>query len=65
VALTCVLNNLNRSMGLQDPYPFVLPAPALDKLRFVHEIVTGFAPQEMGVPAFAAPKAAPQVTSRN
>jgi len=37
--LTCVLNNLNRSMGLQDAYPFVLSTPALDKLRFVHELV--------------------------
>jgi hypothetical protein len=40
-ALTYALNNLNRSMGLQDAYPFVLPDPALEKLRFVHEVVTG------------------------
>ena len=37
--LTYVLNNLNRCMGLQDAYPFVLPDPVLDKLRFVHEVV--------------------------
>ena len=37
--LTYVLNNLNRCMGLQDAYPFVLPAPVLDKLRFVHEVI--------------------------
>ena len=37
--LTYVLNNLNRGMGLQDAYPFVLSTPALDKLRFVHETV--------------------------
>ena len=37
--LTYVLNNLNRAMGLQDAYPFVLSTPALDKLRFVHEVV--------------------------
>jgi len=42
VALTCVLNNLNRSMGMPDAYPFVLPQPALAKLRFVHEVVTGY-----------------------
>jgi hypothetical protein len=38
--LTYVLNNLNRGMGLQDAYPFVLSTPALDKLRFVHKVVT-------------------------
>ena len=37
--LTYVLNNLNRGMGLQDAYPFVLSTPALDKLRFVHGTV--------------------------
>ncbi|HEX8524971.1 MAG TPA: putative zinc-binding peptidase [Tepidisphaeraceae bacterium] len=37
--LTYILNNLNRGMGLADPYPFVLTQPALDKLRFVHETI--------------------------
>jgi hypothetical protein len=50
VALTLVLNNLNRSMGLQDAYPFVLSAPALAKLRFVHEVVSGFEPEAMARP---------------
>ena len=27
-------------MGLPDAYPFVLSTPAIDKLRFVHEVVT-------------------------
>jgi hypothetical protein len=36
-ALTYVLNNLNRGMGMPDAYPFVLSAPAVEKLRFVHE----------------------------
>ncbi|MFL5274182.1 MAG: putative zinc-binding metallopeptidase [Anaeromyxobacteraceae bacterium] len=39
VPLTLALNELNRSMGLQDTYPFVLSPPAIDKLRFVHEVV--------------------------
>ncbi|MBX9678100.1 MAG: putative zinc-binding peptidase [Gemmataceae bacterium] len=39
-ALTYVLNNLNRGLGLQDGYPFVLSSPVLEKLRFVHETVT-------------------------
>ncbi|MGS2721844.1 zinc-binding metallopeptidase family protein [Paraglaciecola aestuariivivens] len=37
--LTKVLNALNRSMGLEDAYPFVISISALDKLRFVHEVV--------------------------
>ena len=37
--LTYALNSLNRGMGLSDAYPFVLPAIAVDKLRFVHETI--------------------------
>jgi hypothetical protein len=37
--LTRALNSLNRGMGLPDLYPFVLPKPALEKLRFVHEVI--------------------------
>jgi hypothetical protein len=38
-ALTYAMNNLNRSMGLNDAYPFVLSPPALAKLALVHRIV--------------------------
>jgi hypothetical protein len=38
-AVTLALNSLNRSMGMEDAYPFVLTAPILEKLRFVHELV--------------------------
>ncbi len=34
-ALTYVLNNLTRGLGLADAYPFVLSTPVIDKLRFV------------------------------
>ncbi|WP_416397860.1 zinc-binding metallopeptidase family protein [Allohahella sp. A8] len=37
-----VLNSLNRSMGLPDPYPFVLHKPIQDKLRFVHDTIKRF-----------------------
>jgi hypothetical protein len=37
--LTIALNSLNRSMGLSDLYPFVLSEPALQKIRFVHDVV--------------------------
>ena len=41
--LTYVLNNLNRGMGLPDGYPFVLSAPVIEKLRFVHELIAASA----------------------
>ena len=37
--LTAVLNELSRSMGLADFYPFVLSASVLRKLYFVHRLV--------------------------
>ncbi len=37
--LTYLLNNLNRGLGLPDGYPFVLSAPAVGKLRCVHQVV--------------------------
>jgi hypothetical protein len=37
--VTITLNDLNRSMGLPDNYPFVLSATAVEKLRFVHEVI--------------------------
>ena len=46
--LTYVLNNLNRGMGLPDAYPFVLSAPSIEKLRFVHEVVEA-SPEKDGV----------------
>ena len=39
VPLTVALNSLNRSMGTRDPYPFVLSPPAVEKVRFVHDVV--------------------------
>ena len=39
IEVSVMLNSLNRSMGLPDPYPFVLSAAAIEKLRFVHEAV--------------------------
>ncbi|MFD3706376.1 putative zinc-binding metallopeptidase [Nocardia sp. NPDC058658] len=39
--LTWSLNMVNRSMGRDDLYPFVLPERVLEKMRFVHELCTG------------------------
>ena len=30
---------INRSMGRADLYPFVLPPPVLEKMRFVHTVI--------------------------
>lgn len=38
-----MLNSLNRSLGLKDAYPFVLPDPVIGKLRFVHDLIRGAA----------------------
>jgi hypothetical protein len=37
-----LLNSLNRSMGLPDPYPFVLHQPIQEKLRFIHQAIQRF-----------------------
>jgi hypothetical protein len=33
------LNMVNRSMGKEDLYPFVLPVPVLDRMRLVHTVL--------------------------
>ena len=38
--ISAVLNELSRSMGQPDFYPFVLSRPAVAKLHFVHRVVT-------------------------
>ena len=34
-----ILNSLNRSMGLNDAYPFVLTKPVRTKLSFIHHAI--------------------------
>jgi len=46
VELTNLLNELSRSMGQPDFYPFVLPRAAVAKLQFIHGVVTGGPPPE-------------------
>ena len=43
VALALAMNRLNRSMGLQDAYPFTLVPNVIEKLRFVHHLVENYA----------------------
>lgn len=47
--LTVALNSLNRSMGQPDLYPFSLSPKVLDKLCFVHDVVTDTTPARNGV----------------
>ena len=37
--LCAALNSLNRSMGMKDVYPFVLPDIGMEKLRFIHKVI--------------------------
>src|SRR5271166_6290957 len=37
--LSWSLNMVNRSMGHDDIYPFVLPVAVLDKMRFIHTVI--------------------------
>ena len=38
--LSVALNSLNRSMGMDDAYPFVISDIALNKLRYIHNIIS-------------------------
>ena len=37
--LAAAMNDLNRSLGLDDAYPFATPPPVVAKLRFVHDLI--------------------------
>ncbi|MFP3975309.1 MAG: zinc-binding metallopeptidase family protein [Chloroflexota bacterium] len=49
--LTYAVNSLNRSMGQPDLYPFVLAPAVLNKLRFIHKIIS----QRPRLPGFCPP----------
>ena len=42
MALTCAANSLNRSMGLPDIYPFVIPHNVFLKLNFIHNTLSPY-----------------------
>ncbi len=44
--LSFALNNLNRSMGVADAYPFFLSTSVIAKLGFIHELIHGSVPEE-------------------
>jgi hypothetical protein len=39
--LSNALNSLNRTMGLQDIYPFILSPPVVEKLSAIHDLIHG------------------------
>lgn len=41
VPVSISLNSINRSMGQPDVYPFVLSAPVVEKLEYIHRLVRG------------------------
>jgi len=44
IELSAVLNELSRSMGQPDLYPFALPRPAVAKLHLIHLVIAARAP---------------------
>jgi hypothetical protein len=56
VPVTLLVNSLNRSLGQEDAYPFALSPAALEKLRFVHDVICAKrAEQKVPPPAETAP----------
>jgi hypothetical protein len=54
VPLTLLVNSLNRSLGQEDAYPFALSAGALEKLRYVHDLIKEVRSADGVKPAAAA-----------
>jgi hypothetical protein len=59
VELTAALNEMSRSMGEPDFYPFVMPRPAVAKLQLIHAIVHRMTPPPAPPQAVAPPGPAP------
>ena len=41
IPIAFALNSVNRSMGMNDVYPFVLSPAVIEKLGFIHGLVRG------------------------
>ncbi len=51
--LSWSLNMVNRSMGHDDLYPFVLPVAVLDKMQFIHTVIDEVTSESRGPAAIA------------
>lgn len=40
--LSVLLNEMNRSMGLEDAYPFILSSALIKKMNLIHKVITNF-----------------------
>jgi hypothetical protein len=52
LALCFAVNSLNRSMGYNDFYPFILSSAVIEKLRFIHERCLSFSGENAGGRAY-------------
>ena len=52
--LSWSLNMVNRSMGHDDLYPFVLPAAVLEKMQFIHTVIGEVTSESSGPAAVGA-----------
>ena len=39
VPLSFAVNSINRAMGIPDVYPFVITAPVVEKMTFIHHLL--------------------------
>ena len=60
VPVTLLVNSLNRSLGQGDAYPFALSPPALEKLRFIHDVIQDQRQRRGGAQAPAPAQSAPE-----
>ena len=72
VPVTLLLNSLNRSLGQEDAYPFALSQGALEKLRYVHDVIcetrsdsANQGPDAKGSSRVASDRAAEAATTAN
>ena len=62
--LSWSLNMINRSMGKQDLYPFVLPPAVLEKMRFIHTVVEETTAEFLGRVQVGCPRDAVDVAPK-
>lgn len=49
IRLAIAMNALNRSMGMEDAYPFVLTEPIRRKLNWIYRVVARYTPQAVAI----------------
>lgn len=62
VPVTLLVNSLNRSLGQEDAYPFALSPGALEKLRYVHDVISETRSRGSAKAAADRPQPAPPVS---